>query len=207
MPEDFGFFPDRENRTKKMERKAKIPLRHEEQLLRVYHQTFFVLAKPLLIFLAGVVLPAIPLLRYGLMNQYRGLFFLVFIGFLIYFLKHFIIWRLNSYVITTARLIKISHEGLFKKLVIETPLDRILNVSYKTTGVFSSLFEYGDVEVQVVGLIEPMNLRYINSPAAIKDYLWKAHAEFTGPKNNLSPNEISHLQEKIGYTKENQRVL
>lgn len=207
MDSDFGFFPDREKRTKKMEKKAKVPLHHEEQLLRVYHQTIFVLIKPFLIFLVGILLPTIPLIRYDLFRQYRGLVLLLFIGFFAYLLKHIIIWQLNSYIITTARLIKVSHEGLFKKLVVETPLDRILNVSYKTTGVLSSLFEFGDVEVQVVGLIEPMNLRYINSPAAIKDYLWKAHAEFAGSKSNLSAEKIPHLQEEIGYTKENQRVI
>jgi hypothetical protein len=207
MNQDFGFFPDKEKQKKHAAHKAKVPLHPEEDLLRVYHQTGFVLLKPVAIFLAGTIIPALPLARYGLLSQYKLLFFLLVIGLLGYVLKKWAIWSLNSYIITSQRLIRISHEGLFKKLVLETPLDRILNVSYKTTGLTSVFFGYGDVEVQVVGLIEPMILRHISDPAAIKDYLWKAHSEYTERKGRFTQDKIAHLQEEIGYTKQNQRVL
>ena len=68
----------------------------------------------------------------------------------------FILWYLNVYIVTTARFIEIQREDLFQKEVLETPLERILNVSFRTTGLFSVVFGYGDVLVQVVGLGEPM---------------------------------------------------
>lgn len=207
MPQDFGFFPDKEQRIRTLARKARIPLHDDEELFAVYHQTLHVLAKHFGIALAVILIPGIPLVRYGLFGQYRGLYFLLVLIAFAYFAKHLTIWFLNSYIITSHRLIKISHEGLFKKLILETPLDRILNVSYKTTGIASSIFGYGDVEVQVVGLMEPMILKHIGQPAQIKDYLWKAHLEFSGKRATFDAEKISHIQQQIGYTKENQRVL
>lgn len=100
-----------------------------------------------------------------------------------------------------------SHEGLFKKLVIETPLDRILNVSYKTTGFFSSIFSFGDVEVQVVGLIEPIVLKQVRYPAKLKDRLWKAHEDSLKGPHRFDAESIPEIQQQIGYTKKNQKVV
>ncbi len=114
---------------------------------------------------------------------------------------------MGRYVVTSHRLIKISRHGWFKLLVVETTLDRILNVSYKTTGMLSSLFQYGHVEVQAVGLMEPIILDYIAEPAQIKDYLWDAHQDFIEKHGGSNLEDISRLQEHIGYTKKNQKIL
>src|SRR3546814_4664852 len=63
------------------------------------------------------------------------------------------------------RLVHILHTGLFKKTVVETPLDRILNVSFRTTGILSTLFNYGDVLVEVVGLDHSLILKAIPGPS------------------------------------------
>ena len=207
MANNFGFFKEHQPKVIKLPRHAKVVLHPEEEVLASYHQTFFVLHKPITLTLAAIIIPIIPLVRYGLFNQYRGLVVLWSIVFIGYFLKEFLIWHLNTYVITSQRLMKISHEGLFKRLVMETPLDRILNVSYKTTGIASSLIGYGDVEVQVVGLVEPINLKSINEPSEIKDYLWKAHIDSAKNSSQFTEQKISHIQEQQGYTKHNQRIL
>lgn len=203
MADDFGFFDQHEIK----KHKTRIPLRPEEQLLRVYHQSAHVLLNPISLSLAAIVVPLIPLVRYGLFREYLGLVLLYIIIVLGVLIRKIIIWKFNKYIITNQRLIKTSHEGLFKRLVVETPLDRILNVSYKTTGMISVLLDFGDVEVQVVGLIEPILLKNIPYPAKIKDYLWQAHLEFSGQNSKLDREQIAHLQQQIGYTKQDQRIL
>ena len=59
---------------------------------------------------------------------------------------------MNYYMLTSRRLLHVYREGLFNKHVNETYLDRILNVSFKTTGFISTIFEYGDVSVKAVGM-------------------------------------------------------
>jgi hypothetical protein len=156
---------------------------------------------------AALYIPWYFALKYELFVRYRSLLLLWTLIVFIYALREYILWTRRKYIITTNRLIRISHEGLFKKLVMETPLERILNVSYKTTGLWSSLMKYGDVEVQVVGLMEPIILDNIKRPQSVKDYLWHLHQSKTKNKNEYTNEQIAHIQERAGYTKPNQKVL
>src|SRR5437016_3843592 len=129
-------------------------LLHEgEQLIHSYRQTAWVLGKTILIVGIGIYLPWSRLAKYGEATQFRFLLVVWTLLLLVYGLRKLMIWLLNRYIVTNKRLIRITHQEIFKKIVVETPLERILNVSFKTTGFFSSIFHYGDVEVQVIGLI------------------------------------------------------
>jgi hypothetical protein len=173
-----------------------------EHVVRIFHQSKWVLAKPFILSLVAIVGPWWYVSKLSIPRA--GTLLVVWtILICVYFLREYKLWMLQKYVITSKRLIKHHHDALFKKVVVETPLDRILNVSFKTTGLFSVIGRFGDVEVQVVGLIEPMILKHITHPANIKEYLWRAHAE-AGKQSGF---DAPHLQEKIGYTKQNQRIL
>lgn len=112
----------------------------------------------------------------------------------------FLIWAINVYMVTTKRLLHIQHTGLFKKYVTETPLDRILNVGFSTTGVFSTLFHYGDVFVQVVGIEHPLVLKSVPNPSDVKDFIWKLHHSYGGDqKITYTQPEIAPLGKEIPY--------
>lgn len=175
-------------------------------MLNIYRSSQWLLAKPIVLGVASVILPTYFLATYGLWSEYKRVVIL-WAGLVVLILGRIVvIWFLNRYLITNQRFVKISHAGLFKKIVSETPLERILNVSYKTTGINSALGRFGDVEVQVVGLVEPIILKDISHPSQIKDYLWKLHLSHE-PEKQQSRDAIEHLQEHIGYTKQNQRIL
>jgi hypothetical protein len=186
---------------------AHFALHSGEHLKEIYHQTEIVLSKTVLIVLAALYIPWFLALKYDLFVQYRRLLLFWTLVVLVYAIREYMIWTFNKYIITSERLVVLSHVGLFKRVVIETPLERILNISYKTTGFWSSLFRYGDVEVQVVGLIEPLILRNIKQPREIKDYLWQLHQQQASQHSQYNNEEIAHIQEKAGYTKNNQKVL
>jgi hypothetical protein len=187
----------------------KLNLHPGEQLLYTYHESEIVLAKPVLIIFLALYVPWFFALKYDLAAQYRSLLFLWTVVIFLYAAREYIMWSLNRYIITTQRLIRLHHYGVFKKIVIETPLERILNVSYKTTGIRSAVFRYGDVEVQVVGLMEPIILKNIKHPQHIKDYLWQMHQQRAKeqPADGYTNEHIARLQEEAGYTKKNQKVL
>ncbi len=180
---------------------------HEMEHVRdIYHQSIFVLLKPIAITLLLILVPWYFVSQYSADSLRRLLMFWSAAVF-IYLIRTVVIRQLNSYVVTNKRLLKMSHDGLFKRTVVETPHERILNVSYKTTGLQSVLFRYGDVEVQVVGLVEPIILKDISHPAAIKDYLWQLHTRVATTQGKYDADDIEHVQERVGYTKKDQRIL
>ena len=178
-----------------------------EHIRDVYHQSKAVLLKPIGIAVLVLLLSWYFALQYNLVGFAMRLLYAWSAIILIFAIRELVIWHLNAYYVTNKRLVKVSHDGLFKRTVIETPHERILNVSYKTTGVGSALFRFGDVEVQVVGLVEPIILKHIPHPAAIKDYIWELHRRVVTTQGVFEANDMAHVQERVGYTKKNQRIL
>lgn len=186
----------------------KLNLHPGEYVLKVYRKSEITLAGTVVIVLLALYIPWFLVLKYDVATQAKTWLFLWTLAVFIYAVRTFMIWHLNRYVVTSERLVRLMHEGIFKRVVIDTPFERILNISYKTTGLPSVLFKYGDVEVQVVGLMEPIILKSIKQPQQIKDYLWQQHQDHMKRQNQRydSP-KIARLQEQAGYTKPNQKVL
>ncbi len=184
----------------------RIKLHPQETIKRVYLESLWVVFKQIALptILIGIVWYFFVFYQLGsVLSKIVGLLSLAWI---IVCLRGILLWRLNKYILTSERLIAIRHNGFFKKTVIETSLERILNVSYKITGISSSFGGFGDVEVQVVGLMEPIILVSVHDPAEIKDYIWQAHTSFLRQfPSGFALN--SELQQKIGYTKPKQRVV
>ena len=187
-----------------------IALKDFEHIRQVYRQSPFVLIHPLLISAIVLILPLYAVFRYASdINTLRSALLVWTFAVLIYSFRIIIIWRLNSYVITNQRIVHYSQKGLFDQTVTETPHERVLNVSYKTEGVISRVVGYGDVVVQVVGLMEPIILKNIATPLAIKDYLWEMHKRLAQDKSRnqsgsvFGETDATHVQEIVGYTKNN----
>jgi hypothetical protein len=108
-----------------------------------------------------------------------------------------VLWYLDVYRVTTARFIKSTYRTIFHQQVSETSLERILNISFKTTGPWSVVMNYGDVELQVVGKMEPIVVKNVKNPGLIKEYLLRLH-EQTSKSNSQDPVEMSKLGELPG---------
>lgn len=183
----------------------KIALKDNERVRQIYRQSPWVLVHPLglSLVIAGVLI--FLTLRFGATGPLRYILFAIIIFLILRALKVFIIWRLNQYVITNQRILHYWQKGLFDQTVTETPHERVLNVSYKTEGMISTLIGYGDVIVQVVGLMEPIILKNIDEPMEIKDYLWEMHKRITKDIGGsvYGESDATHIQEQVGYTKRN----
>lgn len=202
--------------------KMNIALKDFEHIRQIYRQSPYVLVHPLGIAAATVILPAYAIFRYAASNvALRNALLLWTALVILHALRVIIIWRLNTYVITNQRIIHYAQKGLFDQTVTETPHERVLNVSYKTEGIVSRIIGYGDVVVQVVGLIEPIVLKNIDTPMPIKDYLWEMHKRLAKDRSHsgrsiddsnrdsdetdsvFGESDATHLQEHVGYTKNN----
>ena len=182
-----------------------IALKENERIRQIYRQSPWVLLHATIITVAlGFILGSL-LWKFSASGPLRIVLTVGLIAVLLHFLKVIIIWRLNQYVVTNQRLLHYGQKGLFDQLVVETPHERILNVSYKTEGMVSRIVGYGDVVVQVVGLMEPIVLRNIDQPMEIKDYLWEMHKRLAKDKGDAvyGNADATHIQEQVGYTKNN----
>jgi membrane protein YdbS with pleckstrin-like domain len=170
----------------------KFDLLENEKVITIYRQTEAVLFKPVLIIFALIYFPWYFLIKYGLVENYaRLLFFWTALVFL-YGIRAYFVWLLNAYIVTDKRLINIAHKSLLNKKVVETPLERILNVSFQIKGFWQSLFRFGTVEVQAAGLSDPLALKNVSQPDKVKDFLWKVHNRHSGGDILTKNLEIKH---------------
>ncbi len=158
----------------------------DENLLQAYRKHEITLVPKVLEIFILIFIPWFFGLKYSFVFSSRAhtnIFLLWTLIVAIFALHTFLVWTINVYLVTSKRLLHIAHTGLFKKMVTETPLDRILNVSFRTSGILSTIFRYGDVLVQIVGLDHPLVLKSVPNPSAVKDFIWKMHLEYGGIGN------------------------
>ena len=167
----------------------KINLKDNEQILQTYRQSKWILFSHAILASIAIFIPINLFFDYNLYPKYDLFAIIWTLIWVLYLCKQLIPWLLKRYIITDQRVIIIFHESIFKKNVLEAPLDRILNVSYKNTGLFSSMIGFGNVEIQAVGLAEMMrslSLDNISDPESTKDYLWQIHESYLQDHLNTS---------------------
>lgn len=183
-----------------------LKLKENEHLRAIYRQSKWVLIHPILANLFTAILPWYFIIRYEIQGWIVSILWLWTILVVLHLARELFLWGLNRYIVTNQRLLHFEQQSLFNRVIIETPLERILNVSFKTEGMKSAILGYGNVVVQVVGLIDPMILKNVSSPIEIKDYIWEMHLRVSEGKASFNSEDVEHIQERLGYTKHNQKV-
>ena len=130
------------------------------------------MAKTVAAVMVAIYAPWFLLARADLFADFAKWFLLWVILVFLYGLRNYLLWLINSYVVTDQRLIAVRYESLFKKRIMDCPLDRITHIAYLTTGVFSSLLNFGTVEIRVAGLDSPVLLEHVRKPENLKTFLW-----------------------------------
>src|SRR6185503_14817907 len=123
-------------------------LLENEKVSNIYRQSEATLSKPVIIVLVLIYLPWFFLLKYELVQSYLRLLLFWTILVLLYAVNKYFLWLLNVYLLTNKRLVIVEYKGLFSKKVLESPLNKILNVGFKTEGFWQTLFAFGSVDVQ-----------------------------------------------------------
>jgi hypothetical protein len=154
-------------------------LQAEEEVVAVFRQSRAVLVLPAVASAAAILLPVWYAVRYELLSALAFWLLLWSLVVLVWFVGRVYLWHRETYTITTRRLVKSVHEKVFQQVVSETALDRILNVSYRTTGAWSVVGKFGNVDVQVVGRLEPIVVKAVHDPAVMKEFLWRLHEQAT----------------------------
>jgi uncharacterized membrane protein YdbT with pleckstrin-like domain len=84
-----------------------------------------------------------------------------------YALMSFLRWFFNIYIVTDRRIVDIDFVHLLYKEFAEARIDKIQDISYKSSGIFSVFFDYGDAYVQTAGGDMP-NIEFLAVPKPAK---------------------------------------
>lgn len=82
-------------------------------------------------------------------------------------LMSFLRWFFNIYIVTDKRIVDIDFVHLLYKEFSEARLDKIQDINYKSSGIFSVFFNYGDAYVQTAGGDMP-NIEFLSVPMPAK---------------------------------------
>ncbi|MDA0208251.1 MAG: PH domain-containing protein [bacterium] len=86
-------------------------------------------------------------------------------------------YYLDTWIVTTERIINIEQIGLFTRVVSELNLPEIQDITAETTGVLATLLSYGNVYIQTAATRERFNFKQIDNPEHVKeDILRLTHA-------------------------------
>ncbi|MCL5094142.1 MAG: PH domain-containing protein [Patescibacteria group bacterium] len=64
-----------------------------------------------------------------------------------YIFFNWYVWFFDVYIITDKRIIEVKNRGVFSREITELPLGKIEDLNYKLTGFFSTLFDFGTINL------------------------------------------------------------
>lgn len=99
---------------------------------------------------------------------------------LLIILALFVLWLLyylNIQVITNLRIVDVDQVGLFHHQISELHIDKIEDVTSETTGIFGTIFDYGNVYIQTAGTIERFDFNNVPHPGKIEKIVLDLYEE------------------------------
>lgn len=127
---------------------------HPLTLLPVFFNSlvFFLIIFLLNMYLAQILHP--------IQTIYINLFFIFFVC--VYFWIHILNWYFNVGIVTTKKVIDVDFNAILFKEITQTELSNVEDVTVKTSGFISGIFDYGNIFVQTAGTV--VNTEFLNVP-------------------------------------------
>lgn len=95
-------------------------------------------------------------------NIFTNFLIIWFLFLVAYATESLLFWYFNIYIVTNLNIISVSFRSLLSKEVTQSRLDDIQGVASKMKGVFSSLFNFGDVIVETAA--KEREIRFLSVP-------------------------------------------
>ena len=110
-----------------------------------------------------------PLFAWGYWGEI--IFFLLIFIAALYVLQIFIFWYYNAFVVTNMRVVDIDQRGMFSRIVSETMLENIQDVSYRRKGICQTIFRYGDVIIEIAGTDTGLEIKNVRRPERVQQLI------------------------------------
>ncbi len=78
-------------------------------------------------------------------------------------------YYLDTWIVTTDRIINIEQRGLFSRIVSTLHLNQVQDVTAETHGFLATMLTYGDVFIQTAGTRERFNFKGVDNPEKVKE--------------------------------------
>lgn len=88
---------------------------------------------------------------------------------LAYAFEQFLSWYFNVYIVTNLHIVDVNFYSLLSKEVVEISLDDIEVVAHNIAGVFGSLFNFGDVEIETAAESKRILFEKVPRPDVVAD--------------------------------------
>lgn len=103
---------------------------------------------------------------WGAIISIAGAIYLLTITIIV--MTQFTDYYLDTWIVTSERIINIEQHGLFSRVISTLHLNQVQDVTAETKGFFATIFTYGDVYIQTAGTRERFNFRGVNDPEIVK---------------------------------------
>ncbi|MBU4380640.1 PH domain-containing protein [Candidatus Parcubacteria bacterium] len=87
----------------------------------------------------------------------------------LFILENYLIWYFNVYILTDKRVIDMDFYGIIHKKVSETPLRNIEDSTYFVSGIFPTLFDFGNIKIQTAAESPEFEFEQVPNPAQVHD--------------------------------------
>lgn len=138
-----------------------LPLFENEKILLVVRKHWFVMARTAILFFVLLFVPIVGSilfpyakilvgedLLYAGTNFFISLYFAALSAFLFF---EWMDYYLDTWIITTRRIIDVEQQGLFSRHVAEIPLSRVQDITIEVNGILETLLGFGTIRIQTAG--------------------------------------------------------
>jgi len=165
----------------------------DETVILLLRRHWFVLIAP---FFAFVVLAIFPIVLYLFVSDFFVKFdlvalywFLIAIYFVIWWVGLFyrlMFYLLDVWIVTDYRIIDSRQLGFFNRKVAEARIYKVQDVTTKIVGLFNTILDFGDVEIQTAGTDRNFMFKQVPDPKNVRDAVIRAMNTF----RDKHPHEI-----------------
>ena len=82
-------------------------------------------------------------------------------------------YYLDTWIVTSERIINIEQKGLFSRVISTLHLNQVQDVTAETYGFLNTFLTYGDVYIQTAGTRERFNFKTVDNPEEVKHTILK----------------------------------
>lgn len=122
-----------------------VKLEDNENLVAVFRQAEWVLAKTILIIFVGIYIPWSIIFKYELPQIFIKIMAIWSIACLLYFIYKLVLWFINCTILTDKRIILVKYPGVFHRILEDFNLDDIVGIAIEKKGIWRSMFDIGQL--------------------------------------------------------------
>lgn len=104
---------------------------------------------------------------------------------------------LDTWIVTTERIINIEQQGLFSRVISTLHLNQIQDVTSETHGLVPTFLSYGNVYVQTAGTRERFNFKQIDNPETVKNVIQRLSEEDKRRHGDASLGQDAYVAEHL----------